>query len=112
MSPRVRLARKLRSRAKFLQDFFAQAVKAAVGHDEKEIPRLCFVSKVFGNGVRTGKHAGVLTKGTDTFRNSFGIQAILSAELLGAKNAAENDAVAKGERLRQRILKHFAAHGV
>src|ERR1700694_1414385 len=111
MSPSFRLACKL-SRAEFLQKFFAQAVKAAVGHDEKEISRFGFGRKMLRNGVRTRKHAGVFAEGTDTFRNSLGVQAIFAGQLLGAKNAAENDAVAKGKRFRQGILKHFAAHGI
>src|SRR5467141_1817051 len=68
MSPSFRLACKLNSRAEFLQKFFAQAVKAAVGHDEKEIPWLGFGRKMLRDGVRTRKHAGVFAELTDTFR--------------------------------------------
>jgi hypothetical protein len=95
MSPSFRLACKLNSRAEFLQKFFAQAVKAAVGHDEKEIPWLGFGRKMLRDGVRTRKHAGVFAELTDTFRNGLGVQAILAGQLLGAKNAAKNDAVAR-----------------
>src|SRR5206468_11022249 len=68
--------------------------------------------KMFCNGVGAWKDAGIFTERTHTFRNGLRVQAILSTKLLGPENAAENDAVAKSKRLRQRILKHFAAHGV
>src|SRR6266446_819378 len=110
-SLRFRLARKL-SRAKLLQEFVAQAIKTAIGHDEEQITGLDFVPKMLSDGVGTGKHAGIFAEGTNTLRYGFGVQAILSAQLLGAENTAENHAVAKCERLRQRILKHFAAHGI
>src|SRR5260370_36878719 len=98
--------------AESLQKFFAQAIKAAVGHDEKKVTRFDFDPKMLDDGVRTGKHAGVLAEGTHTFRNGLGVKAILAIQLLSAKNAAENDPVADGERPRQRLLKHFAAHGI
>src|SRR6266404_2018865 len=112
MSPSFRLTCKLSGRAEFLHDFVAQAIKAAIGHDEQEIASLGFGPKILRNGVRTRKHAGVFAELTDTFRNGLGVQAILASQLLGTKNASENDAVAKSQRLRQRILKHFPAHGI
>jgi len=89
----------LNNRAEFLQKFLAQAIKAAVGHEEEEIARFGFGPKMLGNGVGTGKHAGVFAERTDTFRNGLGVQAILAGQLLGAKNAAQNDAVAEGKRV-------------
>src|SRR6266446_3807938 len=112
MSPSFRLTCKLSGRAEFLHDFVAQAIKAAIGHDEQEIASLGFGPKMLRDGVRTRKHAGVFAELTDTFRNGLGGQAILASQMLGAKNAAKNDAVAKGKRFRQGILKHFAAHGI
>src|SRR6267154_1423366 len=112
MSLRFRPARRLGSPAEFLQNLFAQTIKAAVGHDEEQITGFGLVPKMLCDGVGTGKHASVFAKGTNAVRNGFGVQTILSAQLLGAENTAENHAIAKCERFRQRILKHFAAHGI
>src|SRR5713101_4011062 len=91
----VRLSSLLRGEVKsaeFRHDFVAQAIKAPVGHDEQEIARFGFGPKILGNGVGTGKHASVLAKCAHTFCNSLRLQAILSSQLLGAKNAPKNDA--------------------
>jgi len=99
----------LNSRAELFQKFLAQAIKAAIGHDQKKIAGFGFGTKMFRDGVGAGKHAGIFAERADTFCNGLGVKAILVAQLLGAKNAAENDAVAEGKRLRQRFLKEFDA---
>src|SRR5207302_9646727 len=94
-SPSSRLACKLRSRAEFLQEFFAQTIKAANGHNEKMIAWSGFRPQMFCNGVGAGQHACVLAQGAHTFCNGFAVTTILAAELLGAKTTADTHAFAE-----------------
>src|SRR5204862_6844992 len=66
-SPGFRLARKLNNRAKFLQKFFAQAIKAPLGHHENEIARFGLGTKMFRGAVRAMKHDSVFGKRTDGY---------------------------------------------
>src|SRR5580704_2973221 len=112
VSPSFRLACDLSCSAEFLQKFFAQTVKTSVGHDEQQITRLAFGDEILRDCIRTGKYVGFLSERTHTFRNRFRIEAVFIAKLLRAKNAAEDDTIAERQCFRQRILKHFSAHGV
>ena len=61
-----------------------------------------FFRKVFGYDIGAADDAGVFAKGPDAFGHGFRIQAIVVTELLGAKDAAKNDAVSQGKRPWQR----------
>src|SRR5882672_2810384 len=60
-SPSFRLAPDRHGGAELLQKFFAQSVKAAVGHDEKQIARPGFRGEMYRNRIGAWKNAGVLS---------------------------------------------------
>src|SRR6266436_6772699 len=60
-SPRFRLTGNRNGRAELLQKFFAQTVKAAIGHDEKQIARLGLGGEMLCNRVGAWKNARILS---------------------------------------------------
>src|SRR6266581_9489765 len=64
------------------------------------------------NSIRTGEYARIPSKLTDARRDGFRVHAILVAQLLCPVHSTQDDAIAKRERLRQRLLEHSAAHGI
>jgi len=103
MSPSFRLACKLNSRAEFLQKFFAQAVKAAVGHDEKEIPGLASAARCSAMASELANTRASLPSSRTLSATVSGSRRFSPANCWARKNAAKNDAVAKGKRFRQGI---------
>src|SRR5271169_4285605 len=90
-----------------LQQLFAQAVEAAVGHDEQQIAGYCFDRKQISDAVCAGKDAGILAKLADGGRDSFRVETLILGELTGAMDASKKHFVAQRERLRQGVLKDF-----
>src|SRR6267378_6344675 len=60
-SPSFRLAGNRNGRAEPLQKFFAQTIKAAVGHDEKQIARPGLSGEMFRNRIGAWENARILS---------------------------------------------------
>src|SRR5260370_26308884 len=55
---------------------------------------------------------GFSAKPAHTFRNRFGVHAIFVTKLLSPEDSPKNHSIGLGERLRQRLFKHFASHRI
>src|SRR5258708_2479517 len=112
MSPGVGLGWRWLWRIQCFQKLFAKSIEAAIGHDQQQVVGFGVCRQKIGHGFAAGDHVGFFAKSANALRDGFRIEAVFVAELLRAKDSAQRDAVCECERLRQRLLENFSAHGI